>query len=250
MNNFSIYHVMRLLVKNLLVIILSALIFAIGAFSYCKLLAQEKFVANGAVLVTNGGIVGNSYINNTPINGQTVNNSDITASINLLDTIRDILSTNDIYMQLAEELDGKYTHSQLKSFATISKSTDYSLFINVRFETNDPKEAIVITKTFLKLAPAYITKFIPNSAANVTLPDRAVKTSPQTTKTTVLAAFIGAFLAFAVFYIISLTNTTIKGEEDFKEYFNVPVLGDIPDFNTATGKYGKYSYKGGSYYGR
>lgn len=240
----------RLLLKNFLLIFLSAIICGAAAFSYCKFFADEKYAANGSVLVTNGGIVDSSILNGNNIAGQTVNNSDIAASLNLLTTIRDILSTNDIYIQLSEKLGGKYTYHQLKSFATISKSDDYSLFIKVRFQTGDPEEVVMITNAFLQLVPDYITKFIPSSASTVTYADGSAKTAPRTVYSTLLATIAGAVIAYAIFYIISLTNTTIQCEEDFKQRFDVPVLGDIPDFmNAKSDKYGKSSYKGGSYYG-
>ena len=56
-------------------------------------------------------------------------------------------------------------------------------------------------------------------------------------------------------------NTTIISEEDFKDHFDVPVIGAIPDFASARGKkygkyygkhdrYGHYGYYGYNYYGR
>ena len=55
-------------------------------------------------------------------------------------------------------------------------------------------------------------------------------------------------------------NTTISNEEDFKERFDIPVIGAIPDFASARSRksyrhYGKYSaynnyYGYDRYYGR
>ncbi len=250
MNEFSIYHIFKLIMKNFLVIILCAILFGAGAFCYCEFHLEERYAAYGSVVVTNGGI--SSIEQNSQIAGSDkVNNSDISASINLLTTIKDILSTTDIYKQLSEELGGKYTYSQLKSFATISKRDDYSLFIDVKFEMNNKDEVAKITNTFLELTPEYINEFIPNSKTTIaTTSDVATKTYPRTLSTTALAMFVGALLAFVVVYILSLFNTTIESEEDFKERYNIPVLGDIPDFTTAkSGKYAKSYYKRGGYYG-
>lgn len=250
MNEFSIYHIFRLLIKNIFVIALSAIVFGVGTFAYCEFHLQERYAATGSVVVTNGGIFENDT-QTTVIQGDKVNNADIAASINLLTTVRDILSTNDIYKQLSEELGGKYSYGQLKSFASVTKRDDYSLFIDVKFEMNDKTEVAKITNTFLELAPEYINKFIPNSSTTiVTTSDTAAKTYPRTSSSTTIAMLIGALLAFVIVYIISLFNTTIESEEEFKDRYNIPVLGDIPDFTAAkSGKYGKSYYKGGSYYG-
>ena len=152
-NEFSIYHIFRLLVKNFLVILLCAVLLGVGAFCYCEFHLEERFAATGSVVVTNGGLIDNDTQNNQLVGGDKVNNSDIVASINLLSTVKEILETNDIYKQLSEKLDGKYSYGQLKSFASITKRDDYSLFIDVKFEMNDKLEAAKITNMFLTLAP-------------------------------------------------------------------------------------------------
>lgn len=251
MNNFSIYHIVRLLMRHLVIIILSAILFGVATFCYCEYHLDERYAATGSVVVTNGAIF-QSDTSEESLTGDKVSNTDIAASINLLTTIKDILSSNDIYKQLSEELDGKYTYQQLKSFAKVSKREDYSLFIDVTFETTSEQESIILTNMFLSLAPDYISTFIPHSSSTVvTTVDTASKTYPNTATSTLFAMILGAVVAFLIVYIISFTNATIQCEEDFKDRYDIPVLGDIPDFaNAKSEKYYKSYYKGGSYYGR
>lgn len=248
-NEFSLYRIFRLVVKNFFIILLSAIICAVGAFCYCNFFVEERYVASGSIVVTNGGIIG--IESDSIAENEKVNNADIAASINLIKTVKDTLSTTDIYKLLSEKLNNKYTASQLKSFASISTRDDYSLFIDIKFEMNNPQEVAKITNMFLDLTPDYINDCIPNTKTKVFQSDGMVaKTYPQTFSTTVFAAFIGALISFAIVYIISLFNTTIESEEEFKNRYNIPVLGDIPDFSAAkSGKYTKSYYKGGSYYG-
>lgn len=251
MKEFSIYHIFQLIIKNFFIILLSAIVFGVGTFCYCEFHLQERYASTGSVVVTNGGILDSTIQDTQATASDKVNNSDIAASINLLTTVKDILSTSDIYKELSMNLGGKYTYSQLKSFATVTKREDYSLFIDVRFEMNDKDEVARITNMFLELTPDYINKFIPNSSVTIVpTSESGSKTYPQTFVYTAVAMLVGAFLAFVVFYIISLFNTTIESEEEFKERYDIPVLGDIPDFAAAkSGKYGKSYYKGGKYYG-
>jgi capsular polysaccharide biosynthesis protein len=241
-NNLSFYHLVRILTKNILVIILVSLVSGVAAFSYCQYFVEEKFAAIGSVLVTNGAIL---YEKNDKTNS--VQSSDIAASINLLTTVEDILSTNDIYKRLAEELDGQYSYSELKRCATVGKRDDNSLFIDVRFQTSSKSETVKITNTFLELAPAYISKFIPHSATTaVTMADTAVKTAPRTTSATVSAMLIGAIICYAIVYLISLSNVTIESESDFKDRYDIPILGNIPNFSEVDNKTtSKYAYKRG-----
>lgn len=252
MNEFSIYHIFRLLAKNFLIIVLAALICGAAAFCYCEFKLEERYGAKGSVLVTTGGILPEDAekIENTQMDKERIANSDIAASINFLDTFRGILDTNEIYEQLSKKLDGKYSAGQLKNFATISKRDDNSLFIDVRFEMNDPEEVVKVTNMFLDLVPNYMEESFKGSHTKVYDCDSIGKTYPRTFPTTALAMVIGAIVTFVIIYIISLFNTTIQSEEEFKNRYNIPVLGDIPDFTTAkSGKYAKSYYKGGSYYG-
>ena len=241
MNNISIYRLFKILVKNIVTIILVAVLCGVSAFVYFNYLAEKKYAATGSVMVTNGAIL-QGDASSGPVKG-----SDISASIYLLPTVKDILSSNDIYKMLADELGGKYSYWELKSFAKISSRDENSLFIDVRFETTDKSEAMLITNTFLKLVPEYITEFIPNSSSTrVTLADGAAKTYPSTLSYTVLAALAGATLCYAIVFLFSLNNATIETEEDLLSSYNLTVLGNVPDFNKSQSKkYAKYTYKKG-----
>ena len=138
--------------------------------------------------------------------------------------------------------------------ATVKRRNEDTLFIDASFTADTPEESQQLVNSFLKLVPDYILKFIPNSTAAVTTTaDRAVKIYPQTIKTVFLSAMISALLAYAVIYLVSVFNTTIKNEEDIKDNFNLTVLGNIPDFcSAASDKKSKYyGYeKGGSANGK
>ncbi len=251
-NEFSIYHIFRLFVKNFFILLLTAILFGVANFCYCEFKLQERYSASGSILVNNGGVTGGTQNNNQYANNGTVNNGDITASINLIKTVENLLSRDDdLYESLSKKLDGKYQPEQLKRYASIAKADDYSMIINVNFELPNQNDAQKITNIFLELTPDVIKANFDGADAKIVERSKgASKTYPRTFFSTAIAMVIGAVLAFIIVYIISLFNTTIKSEEEFKERYNIPVLGDIPDFATAkSGKYAKSYYKGGNYYG-
>ncbi len=252
MNEFSIYHIFRLLVKNVFIIFLSAVVCGVATFCYNQFKVEERFSASGSIIVTNGGLIEEIPNDNQFVGSDKISSSDIAASINLLNTVKDLLLSKDsIYKDLSLKTNGKYSAAQLKSFVSITTRENYSLFIDVRFELNDKEDASKLTNMFLELTPDCISEVLPNSRTSIiTLSTGATKTYPRTFNSTIIAMFIGAVLCFVIVYIISLFNTTIKSEEDFKERYDIQVLGDIPDFATAkSGKYAKSYYKGGNYYG-
>ena len=46
-------------------------------------------------------------------------------------------------------------------------------------------------------------------------------------------AFLGAVFVFVIAIIINMMDKTIKGEKDFSANYDIPILGNIPNFKTA-----------------
>ncbi len=183
-------------------------------------------------MVTNGGIVTNE-------DGETVNNSDIAASINLLPTVKGLLNSKEVYKLTVEELEknpkikNKYSYTDLRSAVSISSSADEALLVDISFELTSKEDVATITNTFLDISSDFIAYKIPGSIAEpVDYADNTVKTAPATASTTILAALVGAFVCYAVAFLIFTFNLTIKSEEDFSSNYDIPVIGNIPDFSS------------------
>lgn len=242
-NNFSLVYLLKLALRYVYVLVVAALICGIIAFSYCQFFAVPRYSATGSVLVTNGAIIANSN-SSEATDSKSVSNADISASLQLTNTITDILKTNDIYKELASRLENKYTYEELVGKVSVNRRNTDTLFIDITFTASSPEEAKSLVNNFLELVPDYILKYIPNSnSAVTTTAEKANKTYPQTIVATGFAAIVGAVLSFGIIYAISLFSTTIKTEDDIKNNYDVMLIGNIPDFNTAKGKsYYKYGY--------
>lgn len=235
-NNSLFISLFRLAIRYFYILVISALVFAFSAFSFCEFIAEPIYSATGSVLVTNGTIIKNNNSDNTQTSSR-VEGTDITASLNLVNTITDILKTNDIYKDLAAEFNNKYTYEQLKQRSTIKQRSNQTLFVDIAFTAHTKEEAISLVNSYVKLVPDYISKYIPNSSSSVTTSaDTANKTYPRTFLTTFAAAIFGAGLAFAVIFIVNSFNTTIKNESDLTENYDLLIIGNIPDFEIAQSK--------------
>ena len=243
MNNFTLFSLIRIALKNIFIIILVAVLCAAGTFSYFNFVANPKYQAKGSIMVTNGAIIIDSDTDKSSLDNQ-----DIYASINFLNTVIDILKTSDIYKELAEDFQGKYTYQQLQNYVAISRRENNTLFIDVSFTTNSITESKELVNGFLQMAPDYIYKFVPSTKIAVaSIAENATKVYPTTVKFTLVAALFGAVITYLILFLVYLFNTVIIAEEDFADRFNVTVLGCIPDFASAkSNKYDYYSYsKGG-----
>lgn len=249
MEKFDLMPILKLAIKNVFILLLTGIVFAGGVFAYCKFIATPKFSATGSVIVTNGGVM-----NAGTEEGETLSNTNIVASINLVGTVVDILNTNGIYKELAEELDSDYKYNDLFSMVEVKRKSDNSLFIDITFTASDGDEARKIVNEFLHLAPNYINEYVPNSEVAVSPSDSYHKVFPHTASFMVIAAVAGMAVAFLILLLIHSTNTVIRNEDDFAERFDILVLGNIPDFEKSkSDKYNAYNYnynysgRGGGY---
>lgn len=209
------------------------------AFCYCEFAATPVYSAKASVLVTNGGSITNTDIENV----NSVTNNDITASVNMIETVVDILKTPDIYKQLASKLNNRYTYQQLMGKCSVVSRSEDTMFIDVSFSATTPDEAKRLVNAFVELAPEYIADPIPYSHSKYYTTESAAKTYPVTSQLTIIFGLVGVVITYGVVLLIDSFDRAIKGEEDFVSRFDIPLLGTVPDFETATSG-NKSSYKG------
>lgn len=213
--------------RRIWILILSAVVCAVAVFSYCKFFITPSYSATASIIATNGAVTVYS-------DKSTVSASDLSASLYLAETVIDILKTPDIYKDVADELGKGYNYQNLMSRAIVVRRGEDTLFIDVTFSSTDPKEAMRIANKFVEISCEYIPEFVPHSIAKVaSTAIKASKTHPRTMMSTAVAGIVGAVAAYIVLFVIESTNRAIKGEEDFVNNFDVPLLGAVPDFENA-----------------
>ena len=248
MRGITVLSLLNLALKNIFPMLIAAVIFGGGAFAYCEYVAEERYSATGSVLITNGGI---NVSDEDVLNGDydKLQSTDMSASLNFMDTAIDMLKQNDIYKTLANRMGNSYSYNQLISMSDIERSSDKSLYLKITFTGSTQEEAISLVNEYMSIIPGYFEEQVNGVKASYFNVDSAVKVYPRTAAYVATAAIFGAGLIYIVFLIIFLMNTTIEGEDDFKERFDIPVIGVIPDFASARSqKYGK-NYKKYGYYG-
>ena len=248
MGDVSLIYFLQLAWKKLWFLILFMFLFAAAAFSYCNFLATPVYNASSSILVTNGAIV--TQYETGPNQTDSISSTDITASLSLANTVIDILKTPDIYLELSEQFDGKYTYSQLKGVIKVERRNNNTLFIDITASSTEGKEAKLIANEFAKASCKYVTKFIPYAKANVASTALNYQlVFPNTITITAIAAMFGVVLAFIIVFIADSLNQSIRGEDDFIAKYNLPLLGAVPDFENNE-VFGKYSKKNRYYSGR
>lgn len=234
--SINVMDLLMLAWRRLWAIILVAAVCAAVAFGYCKFLVTPSYSATASIIVTNGAVTSSYDQSNDKVSG-----SDISASLYLTYTLVDILNTPNIYKKVADSLGDGYDYQSLMARSSVDRRSEETLFIDVKFSSNDPKEAMRMANKYVEVACKYIPEFIPLSKAKVaSTAIKATMTYPRTARTTAIAGIGGAVIAYAIFFMVESLNRAVKGEEDFVANFDVPLLGAVPDFeNAEIGAYGK-----------
>ena len=270
MEKLSIAYLLQVILRYLYLVIAAVVVFALGAFFFSKYIAVPRYSATGSLLVTNGAI-STDLEDYTTTTTKKVAGADIAASADLKPTIVKILQENKLYRKLATKLneqgqtsstDGEdlitFTYSSLKSKTRVSTDNEADLYVDVTFTSENPAEAQRIVNELLALAPEYIEEKIPYTKTAITESDYAVKTYPNTFRNIIVAALFGAIIALIPIILFAFFNNTIQTENDLMDNYEIPVIGNIPDFaNAKSGKGYNYNYnynyyqRGGyGYYGK
>lgn len=239
MNEVSIWFILDVIVKRIWIILIVAVLLATGVYIYNANFVDPVYSAASSIIASNGGIVSNDDQDHVGTTSK-IGSSDISSSLNIIDTYVDILKTYGFYETVAKEPEIAklgYTPSQLAAMTTIQKRSDMSLFIDISIRCNSERDAIIIANGVAVLAADYIHSMLTN--AYVVRADKcqtARLVAPLTVRNALLAGIAGALAIIAVFVILAATDNTIKGEDDIVKKYNVPVLGFVPDFETSNSK--------------
>ncbi len=248
MRGITVLSLLNLALRNIVALIISAVICAGCAYVYCEYFAVERYSATGAVLITNDSLISQEEIDENG-NVKKLQGTDISVSMSFVNTAIDMLKHNDIYKLLAQKTDNRYAYGTLASMANVIRRSDNSLYVDITFTAATQDEALNLVNEYMALIPDYLTGMVKGVKATYSDADSAEKVFPRTMSFVTTAAVIGTLAVYGVFFLIFFINATIVTERDIKERFDVTIIGSIPDFATAKSKkYGKYYRKYG-YYG-
>lgn len=245
MNELNLAYLLKLLMHRLYIIVISAVVVAAAAFGYCKWIATPSYSAKAQIIVSNGSLLAeeNEAFPDTELYiFPEITTQDIQASIYLADKFVSVLEAQEVYSKLETVFAGKYTAAQLMNSISVSLNKQEDIFINISAKSSSKEEAIKIANTFISVAPEYLEGYFPGAQVRPTATATSAKiVFPRTARTTVIALVLGAILAYVVVLLIDMNDKTIKGDVDFTENYNIPLLGVVPDFENNESMLGGYS---------
>lgn len=218
----SIKDLLRIIKKGLGFMVITALIFAIGAFGYSKIFVKKTYTTTVKLYVDTTSTGTGSYNEYSAYNLSTA----------LVNTYIEMLKTNNFYQKISENLDNKYTSKQIGGMLSFYNTSETEVF-SVRVTSNSPEVAKLVADSVADVAPGVISTLKDN--ATLKIADYALKptapSSPDVMKYTMVGGVTGVVLAFLYIFIKELLDVKFKYNSDMTSYNDIPILAAIPSFD-------------------
>ena len=208
---------LKLLKKNIRLIIILALVGIIIAASATTFLISKKYQSQGSVLLK--ADVVNGSLDSTQVNTNKM----------MVNNYVKLLQGNNIQDQVAKNLN--ITSAEVRSSLSITNTTDTQI-IEISSTTVDPGLSKRIVDETISVFTTLIQEKL--DVANVTIVDQPEvnpnPVSPSMVKNVIIGAVAGIVISLGYLLLTYLLDTKIKNGEQAEQYLGVPLLGIVPFF--------------------
>ena len=208
---------LKLLKKNIRLIIILALVGIIIAASATTFLISKKYQSQGSVLLK--ADVVNGSLDSTQVNTNKM----------MVNNYVKLLQGNNIQDQVAKNLN--ITSAEVRSSLSITNTTDTQI-IEISSTTVDPGLSKRIVAETISVFTTLIQEKL--DVTNVTIVDQPEvnpnPVSPSMVKNVIIGAVAGIVISLGYLLLTYLLDTKIKNGEQAEQYLGVPLLGIVPFF--------------------
>lgn len=226
MNEISLAALLRLCWRNLKWLVLGLVVGALVLFSVSTFAITPTYQSSADLFVTSL----------TEFEGGSITSAALAGSQALTYSYAEVLANNVVLEAVADDVNETHgtqlTASKIKSMITFTIPEDTNI-LRMTCVSTSRVTAEAVCNSLGKLAPDKLVETCGVGKCSMVGPaTKATQAGPNTTLNTMLGAMIGVIVVLAVVVIRWMTDTTIKGKEDLAERSEVPVLAEIPAFDS------------------
>ena len=173
------------------------------------------------------------YVNNITSEAQVdyITAANLATSQQLVNTYKNIITSDSVLEVVAERLNMGYTAKDIRAMLTAAQVEETEIF-EVYITHPDPVVAAQIANTVAEVAPGMIAEVVEGSSTKIIdyakVPES--RHSPSYKKNVLVGAMLGMVMALGYLTLAYLLDVRIRDDEDLTEYFDQPLLGQIPAF--------------------
>ncbi|MCL2088567.1 MAG: polysaccharide biosynthesis tyrosine autokinase [Oscillospiraceae bacterium] len=179
------------------------------------------------------------YVNSSEQAADTarITTGEISAAQALVNTYIVILQNNDVIDKVRSRIPNAPTTAELRSYLSMA-SVNNTQVLRILVRSPDADLSKQICDVLADVAPGEFERVVKAGSIVVLGQPRKASTysSPDIRRNSLLGLLGGMAVSIAIAVVILLTDNTVKGEEDLKNYVKTPILGEVPSFDEVEGK--------------
>ena len=214
----SIIDILDMMIRHWWILLVTALVFSAVAFVYAEVFVDPLYRTDGTL-----------YVSAQRTQSSDITQGNIMASQGLVATYKEILTRRTFLSGVAQDLEHKYSVSELKRMISMSSINDTEI-LEISVTGKVPEDIYQICHSILWRSSDELVRVI-NAGSVKILDDGQVPTAPFSPNVkiyTLLAALVGLVIGAFIILVLELFDTRIKNREDIIEKYEEPLLGEIP----------------------
>lgn len=225
----SLVKLLQSYLRKLWLIILCTVVAGVGTYLYTTKMVTPIYAAKATIIVSN--------IKSSANQLEYVTGSNISTSKMLVNTYMSVIKSDRVLNQVVEESGVGYSAAYIRSHLYLAQENDTEIF-SVTVRHSNPEFATEIANAVAQYAPDVIASIVDGSSAKTLDVATVPKTpySPNVKNNTSIGCFVGLLLSVIVITLLYLLDGRLKDAETLEQMFDLPVLGEIPDFKNQDSK--------------
>lgn len=217
---FDIKELLDLFLKRIIIIAACGLIGGVALYVVSAYFVTPQYTSATRLYVNN----------NNAVKMDRIQNADIAASQELVSTYAIILQDSDVLQQAADLVGGGITGDRIRRMISVS-SVNSTEIMEIRTTSSDPELSAKVSNAVANIAPSVLKRVVKAGSVEVigTAKVPRVPSSPNVSRNSIIGIMFGVLLSMGIIFMIQFFDNTVKGEDDLKIRYNIPVLGEIPD---------------------
>lgn len=219
MSDINVVDIINMMLTFWWFIVILAVLVGGATYTYFKISAVPEYKSTAKI-----------YINTEAQQSSTdVNAGAIINAGNLLPTYIDVLQSNSFLRQVSDDLDNKYSETEIKGMMGMEAVIDTNI-ISLEVVNADAHIAYLVASSIVDNAPTEIARIFGGGSTKLTeYPKEAVNAEPSHTgRNAAIGAVAGAVVAMLIVFLVNLFDTRVKNKDELIDKYGLPILGEMP----------------------
>jgi capsular exopolysaccharide synthesis family protein len=224
-SSFDIFRILKILKKNIIPVLIICII-CIAVMVWLSIWSfKETYTSSGSFLVNPKIVNADEELGEYGISASSLN-----LSTQLAVTYKELLTSDTVMINVAEECDLTLTPNELRNFISIGQTNGTGV-IKVYATTEDPELSKRIVEGLLTVLPKFIDKTM--GFGKIEVIDRPLQLSSANENYNaiiypIIGFAVGLLISFIWAIIKDLLTNTVRNSSDIKKKIGTPLLATIP----------------------